>query len=58
MMIQNGQRPIIPQSIQSSTDSHVQLILKAIQSCWIHDPEQRPTAIQIYHILTNATDIL
>jgi serine/threonine protein kinase len=51
--VQEGKRPPIPQSMQNSTDPFDQAMLKAINMCWIHDPEKRATARQVQNFITS-----
>ena len=45
--IMNGERSAIPTSIQQSKDRAIQILLKAIEMCWVHDYKQRPTAQEV-----------
>lgn len=48
-----GERPAIPQKFLNSTDPFDQTLLKAIEMCWVHDPEKRATARQVQRLLVS-----
>lgn len=50
-MIQEGKRPEISETILNSTDPFDRAMLKAIEMCWIQDPDQRATARQVQKFL-------
>ena len=45
--IMNGERSAIPTSIQQSKDRAIQILLKAIEMCWVHEYKKRPTAREV-----------
>lgn len=45
-----GERPAIPKKFLNSTDPFDQTMLKAIEMCWVHDPEKRATAREVQRL--------
>ena len=46
-----GLRPKIPERITTNADAATQSIINALEACWRHKPEDRPSAKQIAHFL-------
>ena len=46
-----GSRPKIPERIAQNPDAATQSIIKALEACWRHRPEDRPSAKQIVQLL-------
>jgi hypothetical protein len=46
-MIVRGERSSIPAPIAQSKDRKIQVLLHAIEMCWVHDYKKRPTAREV-----------
>jgi len=57
-LVKAGERPPIPSVYQNSTDPFDQALLKAIQMCWIHDPEKRATSRELHTFIVSELDRL
>jgi hypothetical protein len=49
-----GKRPAISTNIKTSKNVEEQVLLKAIELCWIHDPKERASASQVVELLGEA----
>jgi len=52
--IMAGERPILNATIANSTDKATQTLIKAMNKCWIHNPEKRASARSIEEYLDKA----
>jgi hypothetical protein len=51
-----GERPVMPQMYLNSTDPFDQAMVKAINMCWVQDPKERATAMEVQkHIVSTLT---
>ena len=51
--LMQGQRSPFPDSILTSSDRAIRAIRKAIEMCWKHDPDKRPSADTVRIFLGN-----
>jgi hypothetical protein len=56
--IKKGERPAFEPSLLNSTDPFDQAMIKSIQMCWIHDPEERASARQVQDFIKTELDRL
>ena len=49
--VQSGQRPKIPEEVESSTEVFDRYMIQAMKKAWINDPYDRPSAFEIAQIL-------
>lgn len=49
--LMQGRRSPFPERILTSSDRAIRAIRKAIEMCWKHDPEQRPSADMVRNYL-------
>jgi hypothetical protein len=49
--VSQGERPKIPKKTLASTNAFDQVLVKAIQMCWIHDPNERASSRKIQTFL-------
>jgi hypothetical protein len=57
-MIKKGERPAFKPALLNSTDPFDQAMIKSIQMCWIHDPEERASARQVQNFIRTELDRL
>jgi len=59
--VRKGKRPAFPPRIPKSRDPAIVAIRKAIIDCWTHDPDDRPTSLEVRDFLkdtlNNITDV-
>lgn len=50
----SGERPHLNETYAKSKDPFVQTLVRAMNMCWVHDPQKRPTARQVEKFLDSA----
>ena len=51
LKIAKGERSPFPEKLLQSQDRAIRAMRKAIEMCWVHDPEKRPTANDVRKFL-------
>jgi len=54
--IMRGERPPVNESISGSNNPDIQVLLKAMEMCWTHDPQVRATAIEVRDYIKGELD--
>eukprot|EP00537_Pseudo-nitzschia_pungens_P010317 CAMPEP_0172389924 /NCGR_PEP_ID=MMETSP1061-20121228/6705_1 /TAXON_ID=37318 /ORGANISM="Pseudo-nitzschia pungens, Strain cf. pungens" /LENGTH=649 /DNA_ID=CAMNT_0013120179 /DNA_START=67 /DNA_END=2016 /DNA_ORIENTATION=- len=57
-LVKGGQRPKIPDDIYNRDGVFERHMIRAMEHAWVHEPEQRATALQVANILKEGIDLL